>query len=109
MTQVGVGVFVVAIAVMFLCAMFLLGCRRYEEGITGNLGLSLLTIACAVVLYDAWKGELELPAPVYCLMILAAAIVLARHTYRFAMFHWHGHFGWSRPADMRRGPTSDIQ
>lgn len=107
MRDLGVAIFLAAITGVFVVALFLLVCRKYEEGLLGNLGLGALAFACAIVLWDALRGRLELPQPLYCLLIVAFAVVLLRHAYRFAMFHWHGYFGWSPPADMKRAPAAD--
>lgn len=93
-------VFVLAVSVIALTACFFIACRKYEEGLVGNLFLGLLVIACVAVLVDATMGRLELPAPLFRLIIICAAGFMARHGYRFAMFHWHGWFGWKPPADM---------
>lgn len=91
--------FTFALALILLLSVFMIVCRRYEDGIVGNVALGLLAIASSVALWDALHGELELPQPVYRLAIVAFALFLLRHTYRFAMFHWHGAFGWKRPSD----------
>lgn len=96
----GMGVFLVAIVLITVLAAFFLVCRKYEEGIVGNLVLGFIILACGMILADAWHGQLQLPEPHFCMLILAMVAFIARHAYRFAMFHWHGWFGWRRPADM---------
>src|SRR5690349_21753991 len=109
MRDLGVAFFLAANAGAFVVALFLLFCRKYEEGLTGNVALSALAVASAITLWDAMHGRLELPSPLYCLLIVALVGVLMRHAYRFAMFHWHGHFGWKPPADMARTRAADAQ
>lgn len=98
----GMGVFLTAVIIIMVLAAFFLVCRKYEEGVLGNLMLSLLILAGGLILADAWHGKLELPAPHVYLLLLCMVAFIARHAYRFAMFHWHGWFGWNRPADMRQ-------
>ena len=95
----GLAVFIGSIAVLLVLSLFFIGCRRYEDGIVGNVALGFLCIACGVVLWDAWEGRLQIPAPPYLLIILCVAVFMARHAWRFAMFHWHGWFGWRPPRD----------
>lgn len=90
---------VIALASILVLALFFVFCRRYEDGIFGNLSLCGMAGACAVAIQDTVNGELEVPPPMYCLLILCCAIFMARHAFRFALFHWHGRFGWRRPAD----------
>lgn len=101
-------VFVLALVLILALSVFLVVCRRYEDGIVGNVALGLLAIACGIALWDAYKGALELPQPVYRLAILAFAMFMARHAWRFAMFHWCGAFGWRRPRDCA-GQSSEAE
>lgn len=95
------GVFIAAIILIMVLAAFFMVCRKYEEGWVGNLALGIfIEIACGLTLADAWFDKLELPEPHYYMLILGLVIFFARHAYRFAMFHWHGWFGWKRPVDM---------
>lgn len=100
-------VFVLALVALLLLCVFFIVCRRYEDGILGNLALCGMAIACGIALWGAAQGELKLPPREYCLLIVCAAIFLVRHAYRFAMFHWHGHFGWGRPRDF--DPDSTVR
>lgn len=95
----GVFAFIAAVVVILLCSLFFIGCRRYEDGVVGNFALGFLAIACGVILWDAFNDRLELPAPPYLLMIVSFGAFMMRHAWRFAMFHWHGWFGWARPRD----------
>jgi hypothetical protein len=107
MTSWGLGgiMFVLALVLILALSVFLIVCRRYEDGIVGNIALGLLAIACAIALWDAYAGVLEVPQPVYRLAIMAFALFMARHTWRFAMFHWCGAFGWRRPSDCEAQPS----
>lgn len=92
--------FLAIVVMVAMLALFFIVCRKYEEGVVGNLFLGLLIIACGVIVLDAFRGKLELPAPHYYMLIVGMAVFMLRHAWRFAMFHWHGYFGWKRPADM---------
>lgn len=92
-------VFVLSLALILVLSLFLVFCRRYDEGVVGNPALWLIVIVSAIALWDARAGALELPQPMYRLVIIALAVFMARHTWRFAMFHWCGFFGWRRPSD----------
>jgi hypothetical protein len=91
--------FIAALAAILLLCIFFIVCRRYEDGLVGNLALGGMAFACSILLWEAVRGELKMPDPEYCLLIVASAVFLLRHAWRFAMFHWHGHFGWRRPSD----------
>lgn len=91
--------FVAALLALLLIAGFFIVCRRYEDGLVGNLALLAIVLTSACGLADAWRGVLELPSPTFCVLIEAGAVFLLRHAYRFAMFHWHGKYGWLRPRD----------
>lgn len=100
------GLFIILLAVlaMLMCAFFFIVCRKYEEGIVGNLFLGLMFIAALVILWDIHVRPISvtlerLPEPAWLLLIVCAAMFMLRHAYRFAMFHWHGHFGWRPPKD----------
>lgn len=92
-------ILMLAIAAILLLAVFFIVCRRYEDGLVGNLALGGMAGACALILWDAWRTTLEVPSPEYCLLIASVAVFFLRHGYRFAMFHWHGRFGWSKPRE----------
>ena len=100
----GLLVIICAVVAMLTCAFFFIVCRKYEEGIFGNLFLGLMIIAAVMILYDMYTRPLpeimaRLPEPPWLLLIACAAAFILRHAYRFAMFHWHGHFGWRPPKD----------
>lgn len=96
----GLVVFIAAVFLMMVLALFFIVCRKYEEGVLGNLVLGLTIIACGLILADAWNRQLMVPEPHVYLLVLCMGAFIARHAYRFAMFHWAGWFGWKRPADM---------
>lgn len=106
--NLGNAVLVFALVVMLVVAVFFVFCRRYEEGIGGNIALGLLAIVCGVLLCDVLRGTFEPPSPAWTLVIVCAAYLLMRHAYRFAMFHWHGAFGWSRPRDHDHDATVPL-
>lgn len=96
----GVLLFLGVVMMVALLSVFFIVCRKYEEGVLGNFVLGFIIVFCAMILADACTGALVLPAPHYVGLIIAMGGFLARHAYRFAMFHWHGYFGWKRPGDM---------
>jgi hypothetical protein len=93
--------FLFAVLTIAICALFFIVCRKYEEGLVGNFFLGLLIVACSVMLWDAWRG-IYLEHLVARVIVVCLAVFMARHGYRFAMFHWHGFFGWTPPADPGR-------
>lgn len=99
----GNAVLILALAAILLMALFFVFCRRYEDGVVGNVALVFMSIACGILLWDAWRDRFVPPDPVWCLLVLCFAIFQLRHGYRFAMFHWHGFFGWRKPQDHGRG------
>lgn len=107
--MVGEGIFVLALVALLLLCVFFIVCRRYEDGLFGNLALCGMALACGILLWDAAQGQLKLPAREYCLLIVCAALFLVRHAYRFAMFHWHGAFNWKPPRDFDPDTTVTIK
>ena len=105
----GVVLFVLSLAAILLLAVFFVICRRYEDGLVGNLALGGMAIACGILLWDALAGTLQPPAPLYSLLIVSLAIFMVRHAYRFAMFHWHGAFGWTKPNDAMADATVTMK
>lgn len=104
--QFGTALLVLSLAALFLTALFFIICRRYEDGIVGLPALLGVGGASGLMLWDWWRGVLIIPQPEVCLLIVCAAVFLLRHGYRFAMFHWHGKFGWGRPRDF--DPESTV-
>lgn len=93
-----------AILSMGVCAFFFIFCRKYEEGIFGNLNLGFMILAVGVILVDMLGQSpssimASLPEPPWLLLILCSSLFMLRHAWRFVMFHWHGHFGWRPPKD----------
>lgn len=100
------------VALVMVISLFLVVCRKYEDGIVGNIFLILAVVAAGIILFDAWKSEIMLPDKPWLLLILCLSVILARHAWRFAMFHWHGWFGWAPPPDISRArehPTRFYQ
>lgn len=98
-------VYVTALVALLLLCVFFIVCRRYEDGIVGNLALGIVGVVCVLQLLDAAHGELKLPPPDVYVLLIALAVFMVRHAYRFAMFHWYGSFGWSRPSDFDSDST----
>jgi len=100
-TNLGNLVLIASLAVILMTALFFVFCRRYEDGMLGNAALVFMSIACGILLWDAWEGGFVPPDPEWALLTLCCAVFLLRHWYRFVMFHWHGAFGWQPPKDHR--------
>lgn len=92
--------FVIAVALILAIAVFFILCRRYEEGYLGNIALGLLVvIPCAIILWEVHQRTWVRADPVVEWLVIGLVAVIARHAYRFVMFHWAGKFGWKRPQD----------
>ncbi len=91
---------VLSIACMMVLAVFFVVCRRYEDGIVGNIALGVMGfVLCPLLLWDAMRGTLEVPSPVICLLIASVALFMVRHAWRMVMFHWADRLGWAKPRD----------
>lgn len=93
-------VFIAAVALILVIAVFFLVCRSYEEGVFGNFALGfMICVPAAIVLWDAWSGALQRPEPVIEVLVIGIAFMFARHAYRFIMFHWAPFLGLKAPQE----------
>ncbi len=91
-------VIVAAFCILALAAFFMI-CRRYEDGIVGNIALGLMGVTCGLILVDAWRDTLVVPEPTVCLLILCVAVFMLRYAWRVVMFHWADRMGFAKPRD----------
>jgi uncharacterized membrane protein YeaQ/YmgE (transglycosylase-associated protein family) len=99
---------VTLVALLLLCVFFIV-CRRYEDGLIGNLALGVVGTVAFLMLLSALHGDLQLPPPEVYVLIVSMTVFMVRHAYRFAMFHWHGHFGWGKPRDFDPDATTRMK
>lgn len=80
---------------IFACSSFLTLNKEYDDGVFGKATLIALLIAAGVNIAYVLESDFE-PAQSTVVTLVAIAIFLLRHCYRFLRWRMDGKFSWGR-------------
>lgn len=92
--------YLAAVVLLALLALFFIFCRHYEDGLVGNAALGFALLFALIELGDARRDGWAAPAPVQMLLVIAMTVFLARYAIKVVWKHWveRGRPSWLRRA-----------